>query len=71
VNPPTILVWARQAGSDRTDSINGTQWVAPTSFRHWLETGVDYTWKRGTDPMELADMVSRDLSEWLETGCKD
>jgi hypothetical protein len=51
--------------------INGTQWVAATSFRQWLETGVDFTWKRGTDPMELADMVSRDLYEWLESGCKD
>ena len=51
--------------------INGTQWVAATTFRQWLETGVDFTWKRGSDVIELADMVSRDLYEWLESGCQE
>jgi hypothetical protein len=51
--------------------INGTQWVSASAFRQWLETGVDFTWKHGADPMELADMVSRDIYEWLESGCKD
>lgn len=25
--------------------------------------------KQGSDPIELADMLSRDLYEWLESGC--
>jgi hypothetical protein len=49
--------------------LNGTQWVPESAFQQWLETGVLFPTKRGSDPMELADMVSRDLYEWLESGC--
>lgn len=51
--------------------INGTQWVSASAFRQWLDTGLNFTWKRGSDPMELADMVSRDIYEWLESGCTE
>ena len=49
--------------------ISGSQWVAPAAFRSWLETGLRFVPKRGSEPTELADMVSRDLYEWVRSGC--
>jgi hypothetical protein len=49
--------------------ISGTQWINDGTFRDWLETGVRFTPKQGSDPMELADMFSRDLYEWVRDGC--
>jgi hypothetical protein len=49
--------------------INGTQWVPESAFQQWLETGVLFPPKGGSDPMELADMVSRDIYEWVAAGC--
>ncbi len=37
--------------------------------RSWLETGLRFTTKSGSDPMELADMMSRDLFEWVRGEC--
>ena len=50
--------------------LEGTQWVSASSFRNWLETGLRFTPKSGSDPMELADMFSRDLYEWIRDGCQ-
>jgi hypothetical protein len=49
--------------------IDGTQWVSSSAFRQWLRTGVRFTPKQGSDPMELADMLSRDTFEWTRDGC--
>lgn len=49
--------------------LHGTQWVPDSAFQQWLETGVLFPAKHGSDPMESADMVSRDIYEWLEGGC--
>lgn len=49
--------------------IDGTQWVPSAAFRQWLRTGVQFTPKQGSDPMELADMLSRDTFEWVRDGC--
>jgi len=49
--------------------IDGSQWVPDSAFRSWLETGLRFTTKSGSDPMELADMLSRDLFEWVRSGC--
>ncbi|HSW42855.1 MAG TPA: DUF3800 domain-containing protein [Patescibacteria group bacterium] len=49
--------------------LHGTQWVPESAFQQWLETGVLFPSKHGSDPMELADMVSRDVYEWIEAGC--
>ena len=49
--------------------LHGTQWVPDSTFRNWLATGCDFTRKQGSDPMELADMFSRDLFEWARGGC--
>jgi hypothetical protein len=49
--------------------LGGTQWVPESAFQNWLETGVRFTRKQGTEPMELADMFSRDLYEWAKTDC--
>jgi hypothetical protein len=49
--------------------LHGTQWVPEAAFQQWLETGVLFPTKHGSDPMELADMVSRDIYEWVESGC--
>jgi hypothetical protein len=49
--------------------LHGTQWVPESAFQQWLETGVRFPTKIGSDPTELADMVSRDLYDWVERGC--
>ncbi len=49
--------------------IEGSQWVPDSAFRAWLETGCRFTPKQGSDPMELADIVSREIYEWLVTDC--
>ena len=49
--------------------IHGTQWIAPASFR-WLETGLRFVPKRGSEPTEVADMVARTLYEWVRGGCE-
>jgi hypothetical protein len=47
----------------------GSQWVPESAFRNWLEIGLRFTPKAGSEPMELADMFSRDLFEWVRSGC--
>ena len=49
--------------------LEGTQWVPASAFRNWLETGMRFTPKSNSDPMELADMFSRNLYEWVRDGC--
>ena len=49
--------------------LDGTQWVSGADFRNWLETGPRFTPKSNSHPMELADMFSRDLYEWVRDGC--
>ena len=49
--------------------LHGTQWVPDSAFRSLLTTGCRFTRKQGSDPMELADMFSRDLFEWVRGGC--
>jgi hypothetical protein len=50
--------------------VEGSQWVSEAAFRHWLAPGVQFTPKvGGSEPMELADMMSRDLFEWVRGGC--
>ena len=50
--------------------LDGTQWVPDSAFRNWLETGMRFIPKSGSHPMELADMFSRDLYEWVRDGCE-
>lgn len=49
--------------------LNGTQWISNKSFQSYLETGVRFVPKQGSHPVEIADMVSRDLYEWVRSGC--
>lgn len=49
--------------------LDGSQWIADASFRNWLETGLRFVPKSGSHPMELADMLSRELFEWIRDGC--
>lgn len=49
--------------------LNGTQWISNRAFQIHLETGVRFVPKQGSDPVEIADMVSRDLFEWVRSGC--
>jgi hypothetical protein len=50
--------------------LDGSQWVSDKSFRSWLETGLRFEPKAGSHPLELADILSRDLYEWVSSGCK-
>lgn len=49
--------------------LEGTQWVAESSFRNFLETGLVFFRKGGSSPSELADLLARDLFEWARDGC--
>lgn len=49
--------------------VNGTQWMPPSDFQHALEAGVRFRPKVGSDPLELADIIARDLYEWVASGC--
>ena len=50
--------------------MGGSQFVPASSFRNWLETGLHFEPKpHASDPMELSDMLSRDLYEWIKSGC--
>ena len=49
--------------------VEGTQWVTDTAFRNWLETGLRFVPKSGSNPCELADMISRDIYEWVRDDC--
>jgi hypothetical protein len=35
-----------------------------------LLTGLTFMPKQGSDPMELADLLARDMYEWLRDGCE-
>ena len=48
---------------------DGSQWVPESAFRHWLQPGLRFTPKRGSDAMELADMFARELYEWVRGDC--
>lgn len=50
--------------------MDGSQWLSPAAFRSWLETGLRFAPKRGSEPTELADMVSRDIYEWIRSDCE-
>ena len=47
----------------------GTQWVSPKGFQRYLNPGVEFVRKRGSHPTELADMLTRDIFEWIRTDC--
>jgi hypothetical protein len=49
--------------------VHGSQWVAGKSFQLWLEPGLTFCPKCGSDPMEIADMFARDLFEWTRSEC--
>ena len=49
--------------------LTGTQWVPDRSFRNWLETSAYFVPKNGSHGTEIADMLSRDLWEWVRDGC--
>ena len=49
--------------------LHGTQWVSEKAFRGQLHPGVHYAPKRGSDVMELADIVAREVYEWIRSGC--
>lgn len=51
--------------------LEGSQWVSGTAFRSWLETGLRFVPKRGSEPTELADLVARDIYEWIRSDCTD
>ena len=49
--------------------LEGTQWVSESAFRQAIRPGARFVTKAGSHPTELADMFSRDLFEWVRSGC--
>ena len=50
--------------------LEGSQWVSDRAFQARLETGLRFSTKSGSSPAELADVVARDLFEWVRSECK-
>lgn len=51
--------------------LDGTQWVSGSDFQKYLETGLRFEPKSGSRPTELADLVARDVFEWIRSGCEE
>jgi hypothetical protein len=49
--------------------LDGTQWVPMHAFQKHLLPGLEFEPKGRSSPMELADFFSRDLYEWIRSGC--
>ncbi len=49
--------------------VGGSQWVPPSAFQQTIEPGVRFVPKSGSHPTELADMFSRELLDWVRSGC--
>lgn len=49
--------------------VQGTEFVAPQAFQRFLKPGVEFVVKQGTHPTELADMLARDVFEWIRSDC--
>ena len=49
--------------------IEGSQWIPDKAFRNYLETGLRFSPKQGSSPLELSDMFCRDLYEWVRGDC--
>lgn len=47
----------------------GTQYVSPQGFERFVRPGVEFVRKRGSHPTELADMLARDVFEWIKGDC--
>ena len=51
--------------------LHGTQWLSESAFSGMLHTGVHYVPKDGTDVTELAEIVAREVYEWVRSGCTE
>ena len=50
--------------------VSGTQWVSESAFRRYLSPGVTFVPKQGSHPVELSDMLARDVFEWIRSDCE-
>lgn len=50
--------------------VYGTQWVSESAFRRYVEPGVSFVPKQGSHPVELSDMLARDVFEWIRSNCE-
>lgn len=49
--------------------VHGTQWISESAFRRYVEPGVSFVPKQGSHPVELSDMLARDVFEWIRSDC--
>lgn len=50
--------------------LNGTRRTSESAFRRFLEPGMSFIPKGGSHPIELSDMLARDMFEWIRSGCR-
>lgn len=50
--------------------LDGTQWVSGGDLQKYLEAGLLFEPKSGSRPTELADLVARDVFEWIRSECQ-
>ena len=49
--------------------LGGTRRTSESAFRRFLEPGVSFVPKSGSHPIELSDMLARDMFEWIRGDC--
>lgn len=49
--------------------LGGTRRTSESAFRRFLEPGVSFVPKGGSHPIELSDMLARDVFEWIRSDC--
>ena len=49
--------------------LGGTRRTSESAFRRFLEPGVRFVPKGGSHPLELSDMLARDVFEWIRSDC--
>ena len=72
----TIVMESQQSHLDALHQLTvaetiayGTQYVAPKGFEKFLNPGVRFEGKQGSHPLELSDMLARDVFEWIRSDC--
>ena len=49
--------------------LGGTRRISESGFRRFLRPGVAFVPKSGSHPIELSDMLARDVFEWIRDDC--
>ena len=77
LEPVGRVVWEAQGPREDAEHqrdfvdtlLGGTRRTSESAFRRFLEPGVSFMPKGGSHPLELSDMLARDMFEWIRSDC--